>query len=57
MSVVLRSQNQGSETIRQTQENDNVCITSDRNGDSSLLIGDWLEFGKYFSQNFQNLRQ
>ncbi|WP_445173203.1 hypothetical protein [Microcoleus sp.] len=42
MSVVLRSQIQESEAIRQTQAIEHICITADPNRDYPLLMRDAL---------------
>ncbi|MEG3841397.1 hypothetical protein [Microcoleus sp. herbarium14] len=47
MSVVLRSQIQESEAIRQTQAIEHICITPASNRDSPLLRRDTLNTANY----------
>ncbi|MEO6860830.1 MAG: hypothetical protein ABI180_04730 [Microcoleus sp.] len=49
MSLVLRSQIQESEAIRQTQAIEHIYITADRNRDCALLMRLSLKKAKYFN--------
>jgi hypothetical protein len=48
LSVVLRSQIQASEAIRQTQAIEHICITADPDRDYPLLMRDVFNKPKYF---------